>query len=77
METERPDQELNPEYIAWAKKRMKEMFDEAEAATKALGLPRERKFDVLSLLYGGKRSLLGAGEGKLAPKASTDKESAK
>jgi hypothetical protein len=69
METEQPGKPVDPEFIAWAKQRMNEMDAEAEAATKELGLPPERKFDVLRILYGGRRLTHDNPIGEKAPNA--------
>jgi hypothetical protein len=55
MKPEESAKSYSPEFEAWARQRMLEMDAEAAAATEALGLPPDRKFDVLRVLY-GKRS---------------------
>lgn len=39
-----------------AKAQIQQMKETAEAVTKDLGLPEERKYDVLSVIYGGAKA---------------------
>ncbi len=58
-----PGQPLSPEFIDWAKKRMAEMNAEAAEATKELGLPEDRMYDVLAVMHGeGARPTSGSSE---------------
>ncbi len=46
-----PGKPLDPEFIKWAERRMKEMFQEAEEMTQRLGLPKEANPFVLAAMH--------------------------
>lgn len=53
----RPTDDEGQRLEVWARQRIREITADAAAATKALGLPPERTFDVLRVLYGARQSV--------------------